>query len=201
MKTSLATEWKNARLLEGNIFEKELDLVTGGNIVNIEAKDGSDNTSLYNYNITLAAASAANTYTYDADGNLLSDGIRSYTWDCFSRLVSIAWGGGSNKTTRYLYNAQGQRCEQIDYTGSTETAHFYYLYDGIQLLARYTGDTSLSNIDRRYTVQGEQRKISNAWQSYYYNRDHLGSIREVLHADGSLAARYDYTPYGQETLH
>ena len=31
----------------------------------------------YTYNLTLAAATAA-TPSYDADGNLLSDGVRSY---------------------------------------------------------------------------------------------------------------------------
>ena len=33
--------------------------------------------------------------------------------------------------------------------------------------------------------------------SHYYNRDHLGSIREVMNADGTLAARYDYDPFGK----
>ncbi len=37
-------------------------------------------------------------------------------------------------------------------------------------------------------------------QSYYYTRDHLGSIREVVASNGlNVEARYDYSPYGIRT--
>lgn len=32
---------------------------------------------------------------------------------------------------------------------------------------------------------------------YYYTRDHLGSIRELVDANGAVRARYDYDPWGQ----
>ncbi len=43
------------------------------------------------YALNLAAATSS-TPTHDADGNLLSDGVRSYQWDSQSRLVKITWG-------------------------------------------------------------------------------------------------------------
>ncbi len=208
----IATAWKDARMLEGNRFESDQDLATGANQLNIEAKDGSNNVSNYTYNLTLAAPTSPNpTYdangillptipTYDADGNLLSDGVRSYEWDRLSRLVKITWGDSPVKSTEYRYNALGQRSEQIEKSGTTETARYYYLYEGKDLLCRYTGGTAVANIDRQYLSQGEQRKNGTAWSSYYYNRDHLGSIREVLKYDGDtnpLIARYDYDPYGK----
>jgi len=36
--------------------------------------------------------------------------------------------------------------------------------------------------------------------NYYYTRDHLGSIREVTGTNEVVQARYDYDPYGQQTL-
>jgi hypothetical protein len=45
----------------------------------------------------LAAAAAAP--IYEADGNMLGDGNRSYEWDTQSRLMKIIWGAGSDKTT------------------------------------------------------------------------------------------------------
>jgi RHS repeat-associated protein len=45
---------------------------------------------------------------------------------------------------------------------------------------------------RRFYPQGEQ--ISGS--SYYYTRDHLGSIREFIDSSGAVRARYDYDPYG-----
>ena len=35
---------------------------------------------------------------------------------------------------------------------------------------------------------------------YYYTRDHLGSVRELTTSAGSIAARYDYDPYGRPSL-
>ncbi len=195
---AVGSSWENARMLEGNRFEADLDLANGANEIDLQARDGSYNYSNYSYGITLAAA-AAKAPTYDADGNMTSDGTRDYAWDSQSRLTKINWGGGSNKTTEFKYNALGQRGERIDKTGTTENAHFYYLYDGIHFVCRYTGGTATTNVDRRYYSQGEQRKNGASWDSYYYTRDHLGSIREVMSSDGTLAARYDYDPFGKRS--
>jgi RHS repeat-associated protein len=198
VKPGTSTTWKNARMLACQRFEADIDLATGPNQINVQAKDGSNNTSNYTYALNLAAAPAA-TPTHDLDGNLLSDGVRSYEWDIQNRLIKITWGAGSNKTTEFRYNALGQRSQRIEKTGTTTTAHHYYLYDGIRLLSRYTGGTASTNLDRRYYNEGEQRKNSAAWDGYHYTRDHLGSIREVLAANGTLVARYDYDPYGKRT--
>jgi RHS repeat-associated protein len=199
VKSSVASIWKDARLLEGNRFESDQDLAVGSNQLNIRAKDGSGNTSNYTYSLSLAAATAA-VPSYDADGNLLTDGIRTFEWDASSRLIKIAWGAGSDKSTEYRYNALSQRSEQIEKTGTVETAHYYYLYEGSKLLYRYNGAATAANVDRLYVAQGEQRKNGGLWVLYYYNRDHLGSIREVMNINGTLAARYDYEPYGKRIV-
>jgi RHS repeat-associated protein len=36
--------------------------------------------------------------------------------------------------------------------------------------------------------------------SYYYSRDHLGSVRELLNSSGTIVARYGYDMYGRTTL-
>ncbi len=199
VKPGTSSTWKNAKMLSGNRFESDIDLATGPNEIDIQAKDGSNNTSNYSYALNLAAASAA-TPSHDADGNLLGDGVRSYEWDSQSRLTKVTWGAGSNKTTQYKYNPLGQRSERIEKTGTTETSHYYYLYEGIQLVNRYTGGTAAANIDRRFFFQGEQRLTGpSTWTSHYYTRDHLGSIREVMKSDGPLQARYDYDPYGKRS--
>ena len=36
--------------------------------------------------------------------------------------------------------------------------------------------------------------------AYYYTRDHLGSVREMLNSSGTIVARYSYDPYGRVTL-
>ena len=92
-KTGTSSTWKDARMLSGRSFEADLDLVPGSNEIDIQARDGSNNTSNYTYALNMATTAAA-TPSYDADGNMLSDGVRSYDWDSQSRLVQITWGGG-----------------------------------------------------------------------------------------------------------
>lgn len=45
--------------------------------------------------------------------------------------------------------------------------------------------------------QGEQ--VVGTTANYFYTRDHLGSTREAVEANGALVTRYDYDPYGQQT--
>ena len=48
---------------------------------------------------------------------------------------------------------------------------------------------------RAFFPQGEQGGALN----YFYNRDHLGSVRELTDTAGAVRARYDYDPYGRRT--
>ena len=129
VKPSIASVWKDARMREGNRFESDQDLATGANTLNIQAKNGSNNISNYTYSLNLAVATAT-VPSYGANGSMTSDGVRGYDWDSQSHLIKITWGAGSNKSTEYCYNALGQRSEQIEKTGTAETAHFFYLSKG-----------------------------------------------------------------------
>jgi len=51
------------------------------------------------------------------------------------------------------------------------------------------------NVTKRFYVQGEQ--IGGV--PYYFTRDHLGSVREMVDANGTIRARYDYDPFGRMT--
>jgi YD repeat-containing protein len=42
--------------------------------------------------------------SYDADGNLLSDGQRNYAWDAENRLVGISYPGQPGKATAFAYD-------------------------------------------------------------------------------------------------
>jgi YD repeat-containing protein len=50
-------------------------------------------------------------YTWDANGNLLSDGARSYTYDHANRLVGV---NGVGLAVSYAYNGLGDRLQQTD---------------------------------------------------------------------------------------
>lgn len=197
--TASGSTWKNARMLDGNRFEADLDLSSGSNSIQLEARDASNNISSYTFSLGVTAVPSATPITYDAAGNLLSDGTYTYEWDSQSRLRKIN-SNGFYKVTEFKYNALGQRSEIIETINNLAT-HYYYLYDGTHLLDRRVSGTSTNAApsDRRYFSQGEQRKNGGAWDSLYYTRDHLGSIREVVKSDGTLQARYDYDAYGKRS--
>ncbi|MEI7912820.1 MAG: RHS repeat-associated core domain-containing protein, partial [Verrucomicrobiota bacterium] len=184
-----------ARMLPGNRFEAEVNFPAGTSTLAVEAADESGNRSSYRYTVATDPQDARE-FAYDEAGNLTDDGVRTYEWDSLSRLKMVTWADGV--TTEFKYNALGQRAEIIETESETVTTHHFYLYDGISLVERRTGtDPDAATTDLRYFSNGEQRLEGAAWQSYHYCRDHLGSVREVLASDGTLVARYDYTPYGE----
>ena len=51
----------------------------------------------------------------------------------------------------------------------------------------------------RFFPQGEQRIGGADAGNYFYTRDHLGSVRELVDATGAVRARYTYTVWGART--
>ena len=194
-----------ARMTAGNTFEKELNLTTGQNDIAVRAEDASGNISNYSFRTDIVPVTQRN-FSYDADGNLLSDGIRSYEWDCLNRLTKVIWN--STKYTRFFYNALGQRVVIGEVEGGAYTDLKFLAWDGIALLSVRKGTAAYgysgAQYDRRFFAQGEQ-KLTQSGSSgnitvsatYHYTRDHLGSVREVVQSNGTLVARYDYDPYGK----
>ena len=69
----------------------------------------------YNSSTNQLSAIGSQSVTYDAAGNLLSDGSgagsHSYTWDAEGRMTSVGSPAGTTVAT-YTYNALGQRVER-----------------------------------------------------------------------------------------
>ncbi|MDB5540077.1 MAG: putative rhs-related transrane protein [Devosia sp.] len=70
---------------------------------------GSGN-HLTGFTQTQAGATTNVTYCYNANGDLTSDGLRSYSYNAEGRLSDVTTGATDNSpTTRYAHNALGQR--------------------------------------------------------------------------------------------
>src|SRR6058998_1367789 len=92
---------------------------------------------------TVLLPPATQSFTYDDDGNLLTDGVRSYTWDAENRLTQI-----TNLTTvptsartklALTYDHYSRRVEKIIsvWSGSSYSAQSTnrFVYDGWNLVA------------------------------------------------------------------
>ena len=85
--------------------------VLSGQTTNRTYMVGSSSNRLTGFTQTINGASNTSvTYGYNANGDLLTDGLRSYTYDAESRLAAATTGATDvSPTTRYAHNALGQR--------------------------------------------------------------------------------------------
>lgn len=119
-------------------------------------------------------------HRYDAAGNLECDPLHPcgpapsyasyYTYDAENKLKTAA------NNVAYSYDGDGRRVKKV--VGGVATL-FVYDVEG-RLVAEYSNVAPAQN--------GTQ----------YLTADHLGSPRVVTKANGDIAARHDYGPFGEE---
>ena len=143
------------------------------------------------------------------DGNMTSDGRFMYTWNDENRMVSAS---NAEVVVTYAYDHKGRMIRKdIMRTGSA-TVHIEYTWDGWNII-RETFRTpnssflihNLWGLDLDGTMQGAGGvggllAVVRDGETYLPTYDANGNISEyVSAADGSIAAHYDYSPFG-ETL-
>jgi RHS repeat-associated protein len=140
-------------------------------------------------------AVAGTSFTYDANGNLTSDGVESFIYDIENRLVNRP-GGATWAQLRY--DPLGRLYEVVG--SNTGTRRF--LYDGDELVAEYNGSGTLL---RRYVHGGsagddplvwfEGSGVTNAERRYLF-ADERGSIAAVTDSSGNIINVNKYDEYG-----
>jgi RHS repeat-associated protein len=159
----------------GNTFSYGYDRV--GNRVS-ETANGATQSHTYN------AANQRNGWSYDAAGNLLSDGHGdAYSYDALNRLTST-----HNGAISYAYNGDGVLVRE---TAGGSTTH--YAQDLAAPLSQVLSDgtsTYLYGMDRLATV--------NAAGRTWHLHDALGSVRMTLDDSGVpvSASGQSYSPFG-----
>jgi RHS repeat-associated protein len=168
------------------------NVTSGTNVVQIIATDYNGNSRTNNYQLVVTNNGVAETITYDLNGNETSvvtiTSTSVYQWDAANRLVSII---GPTNQSLFTYDGLGRQVQDIELQNGMAVSTNTFLWDG-QTLAEQR-DNTRTNVVKRFFGEGEQ--ISGT--SYFFTRDHLGSIREMTDAAGTIRARYDYDPYGR----
>ena len=127
-------------------------------------------------------------YTYDADGNLISDGTNTYTYNSLNQMISVT---GPSGTTTYTYNALGQ---QVASTTNGQTTQYLIDPTGLgNVVGEYAGNNSLI---AEYTYGLELTSQVTASNSYYYDSDAIGSTVGISSAAGTYVNTYGYLPFG-----
>ncbi|MFC5475094.1 RHS repeat-associated core domain-containing protein [Paraherbaspirillum soli] len=148
----------------------------------------------------------AKSNSYDAAGNLLSDGTISYTYSDRGRMVSATNAGN---TVSYSHNGLDQRVQKqgpatIVATGSNsyvydEAGHLIGEYDANgQVIEEtvYLGDLPVAVL--KQTVTGTGANQTTATNVYYVYADHINTPRVITQAtDNQMVWRWDNAdPFG-----
>ena len=112
-------------------------------------------------------------YAWDDNGNLLNDGVNSYTYDRANRLIGVS---GVGISVNYSYNGLGDRLSE---TANSQTTHYTMdLNAGLTQVLQDGTNTYLYGAGRlaQYGANGPE----------YYLGDALGSVRQMVDASGDV---------------
>ncbi len=135
---------------------------------------------VYSYNTNgvrphAVTQAGANTYAYDANGNMINRGGITITYDYDNRPVSAG-------SASFVYDYSGQRVKKI---GSTTVIYIGKHYE------------CSGSVCKKYIFAGSQRIAMKQGSSIlYYHSDHLGSASLVTDQSGNKAEEIYYYPYG-----
>ena len=141
-------------------------------------------------------------FTYDLDGNLLTDGVRTFTYDAANRLKTVSINGvlvltnfydaksrrvrkvTSDATTTFFYDDWNLIEERVAYTnGTTSTIHYYWGKDLSGTLQGAGGVGGLLYLTANDTI-------------YIPCYDNNGNITRYLDSTGDTVAQYTYDAFG-----
>ncbi|SIR02094.1 RHS repeat-associated core domain-containing protein [Marinobacterium stanieri] len=131
---------------------------------------------------------------YDANGNVLSKGGLSFSYDRYNSLTSVSGTVSATytynahrqrtsktvngQTTYYLYNQSGQLLAELDHSGQTKVE---YVWLGTQPLAVIHSGPASAVV-------------------YYIHTDHLNTPQVVSDNQGTVVWRADYDAFGQAAV-
>jgi RHS repeat-associated protein len=127
------------------------------------------------------STAGAYSYTYDANGNMLTGAGRTYTWNSENKPLTIVQGG---TTTTFVYDGDGGRVKKND--GSTITRYIGKLYE-----------CDNANCTRFIWAEGARiATIPSSGAINYWHGDHLGSSSVITDSTGAKVEALTYYPYG-----
>ena len=179
---------KPADVTADNKFSATAAVSSGTSSVLITARDYSGNLRTNTYQVSQSGSSSNN--SYDNNGNLISDGTRTFEWDAENRLLAIESG---THRSEFTYDGRDRRVRIVEKVNGSTTTDHWYLWCELEICEER--DSTGGTVTKRFFPQGEQQGTDH----YFYTNDHLGTVREMTDSLQALRARYDYDPYGRMT--
>jgi RHS repeat-associated protein len=188
-------------------------LLDGNNTFTAVAEDALGRKDTNSVTAHLPASPA---YTYDARGNLVSDGRRGFDYDDENQLVRVTMTNGWKSEFAYDGMMRRRVRQEFTWTGSAWllTNEVRYVYDGrLVVQERNGGNLPLVTYTRGNDLSGTRETaggiggmlartdnarllVSSAGAHAYYHADGNGNVTALVNDNQLLVASYQYDPYG-----
>jgi RHS repeat-associated protein len=157
---------------------------------NLLSITSSGTTQSYSYTSTNAITGQ----TYDANGNPQVLSGNTYKWDGANRIVHFT-NSAANTASSFSYDGLGRLVRVVDTHAGAITADHSYTWCGNVRCLAHDNTQSGSPVSTQYFDQG----AIIGGTPYYYVKDQLGSVAEMVTSAGAVASQYTYDPYGNQT--
>ncbi|MFN3648768.1 MAG: RHS repeat domain-containing protein [Armatimonadota bacterium] len=156
----------------------------GNRLTKTDSANGNDTYTYNNANMLLSRNGGS--YTNDLNGNTLTGGGRSNTWDGQNRLTQVVYNG---TTTTHTYGADGLRRRTVQGANTTD----YLLDDQSVVRTKLNG-----NVDKTYLhgARGPEYERNGSNAPVWYLYDGLGSVLGTVDGSGNVASTRKYDVYG-----
>ena len=118
---------------------------------------------------------------------------RTNEWDAKDRLVAVMVG---NQRTEFTYDGRSRLASLRLLTNGSQASLRRFVWCGNQICEERDGTGAVT---KRFFNQGVKIETGPNPGTYFYTRDHLGSIRELTDSSGGVRARFAYDPFGRRT--
>ncbi len=200
---------------KGEYFRQELPMTN--NVGPIWTNITISATGQSNVSGNVFLAKTAESFTYDADGNVIADGRWTYGWDGENRLTNMTSLSTAPTASKlkldFTYDNKGRRIQKLVWTnnGSVYGALYTnrFVYDAWNLIGILTPNSSLLNSftwgsDLSGSPQGAGGvggllgSIATGVNTNSFAYDGNGNVATLVNAtDGTAAAQYEFGPFGE----
>ncbi len=161
------------------------------------------------------------TYTHDNNGNMIGKFPKAvgqdkfqYLYTSLNQLKEVRVFDSNNNQKRsvsFAYDPQGRRLSKklVDFQNSSKSFERFYVYDGPNIIAEYNSlgallathtHSPLSDDDilgSEISSEGVSSGLAQSPGKYYYLKDQLGSVDDIVNSTGNIIQHYDYSSFGK----
>jgi RHS repeat-associated protein len=162
------------------------DATSGGNQIQTIALQQSGGAPT-NQIASVTAGKSTQNCVYDANANLINDGVHTYEYDAENRMKSVDNGA----TGAYAFDYQNRRIKKVAGGASMD-----YVWEGNQVIAEHDGNSGAVIYNYVYSGTRLIARMGSGVINWYLN-DHL-SERLVLDTNGGVIGRMAHLPFGED---